>query len=332
MLAVGELLQGRYAIERVIGQGGMGVVYLARCVALNNHPVAIKQVQVEEDDRASALLQFRQEATLLSRLNHPGLVPVVDFFEDGDQVFLVMEYVDGLTLDLRLSDDPLPPWSDVLQWAREIGEVLRYLHAQSPPIIIKDLKPGNVMLERESGRIKLIDFGLARMLIAGTRTQTYARGWGTPGYAPPEQHQMTGTDATADIYAFGATLYTLLTGFAPPGSLDLLHGHDVLNPMRVLNPAVPPALETLVMRMMALQREDRPQTVAEVLSHLQALPTAEPVPAVRPRSHRWALIAAAVLAALSLIAMLMLAARADEFNSSGVRIHYTVDGHGPRWC
>lgn len=265
MLTAGTVLNGRYTVETVLGQGGMGAVYLAFDKTLGGKKVAIKEMAVQihrPDDRDRALAQFREEARLLASLEHPRLVPVTDFFEEGENAYLVMGYVDGRTL-AEASVERDVPLSEVVGWIDQIADVLEYLHEHEPPVLFRDLKPGNVMLDRR-GQVRLIDFGIARALEAGQSTSTFLKGAGTAEFAPPEQFGGRGTDPRSDIYALGATMYDLTTSELPPVSVNVMTGETPPpNPRRV-NPAIPPPLDAIIVKAMALRKEDRYASAREV--------------------------------------------------------------------
>lgn len=286
MLAPGTFLNDKYLIAGVLGQGGMGSVYRAIIPSLGGKPVAIKEMRVDIKDaptRDSAVRQFHTEARLLALLNHPGLVDVTDAFSEGDSEYLVMSLVDGKTLDAHLQEaEGFLPVATVLGWMDQLCDVLHYLHTQSPPVIFRDLKPNNVMLDVHQ-RIRLIDFGIARALVAGSRTATFIRGAGTAGFSPVEQFGNGATDARSDVYALGATLYTLLTGTVPPYATELITGEATLVAPQQINPDVRPELAAVLMRMMGLRREDRYPTVAEVRRALQEVAsTGSAVPPTAP--------------------------------------------------
>ncbi len=204
------LLRKRYVIVRAIGRGGMAAVYEARDTRRNTS-CAIKEMSlstVAANERAQAIQNFLAEARILSRLNHPNLPAFTDFFTEGTRHFLVMEFIDGSTLEDLLEANN-GPFSErrVLGWARQLCDVLEYLHGQSPPIIFRDLKPGNIMLTR-TGRIKLIDFGIARIFRSTGMQDTQLLG--TPGFAPPEQYGSAQTDERSDIYSLAMTLFQLM--------------------------------------------------------------------------------------------------------------------------
>jgi formylglycine-generating enzyme required for sulfatase activity len=215
-LQTGQILQGRYSITSHIGQGGMGTVYQARDMRLNNRLVAVKELDPAHlplTDQQTAVHAFQREADILATLSHPGLTAVHDYFPENNKFYLVMEFVQGETLQQawervgqRFAE------AQVVAWAHELCDVLSYLHSQRPPIIFRDLKPGNIMVQ-PNGRLKLIDFGIARHFDpAKTRDTTR---FGTPGYAAPEQYGQGQTDARSDVYALGVVVHQLLTGYDP---------------------------------------------------------------------------------------------------------------------
>ncbi|MHB2019939.1 MAG: serine/threonine-protein kinase, partial [Candidatus Xenobia bacterium] len=269
MLKSGHQLQGRYTVERVVGRGGMGAVYLARHERLGGRPVAIKEMAcnvTDPEERAWALEQYSREASILASLGrHPAIVEVMDFFEESatgagegsiPNQYLVMEYVDGETLQsvLSRSKEPLA-WQEVVGWMLQVCDVLQFLHARVPPVIFRDLKPGNLMLDAR-GHLRIIDFGISRVLDPLASTNPYIRGAGTLGFAPPEQFGR-GTEPRTDIYALGATLYNLLTRVVPPHSLMRQSRQVTLQPPSRHNPAIPGALDFVVMHMLELAKEDR---------------------------------------------------------------------------
>ena len=274
----GQTLQGRYRICSVLGQGGMGCVYLAQTLALDRF-VAIKEMHSTISDPeawAAAVRQFRSEARILASLEHPGLVGVTDYFEEGNACYLVMSFVDGQNLEQVLLASPHAlPVAQVLEWVGQVCDILEYLHERPSPVIVRDLKPSNIMLDR-TGKIRLVDFGIARVLVPGEHTSTCIRGAGTPGFSPIEQFGAGTTDARSDLYSLGATLYMLLTRSVPPFSMDRMLGQVTLSPPSVLRPDLPPLLDHLILGMMEVQPHDRPASVREVRGALQALGSPSP--------------------------------------------------------
>jgi len=212
----GHLLRGsdgaEYMILRLIAQGGMGAVYEIGRMSDGTH-WAMKEMSetaFARGDRAKTVAQFREEAELLRALRHDNLPRVADVFESNHRHFLVMELIEGRTLNQLLDarGGPLPE-QDVVDWGAQLCRVLAFLHSRNPPIIYRDLKPDNIMVETAGGRVKLIDFGIARRFKGGKRSDTFMLG--TRGYAAPEQFGKAESDARTDLYALGATLHHLLT-------------------------------------------------------------------------------------------------------------------------
>ena len=212
-LSPGTMLQSRYFIERLLGGGGMGVVYLARDQRLANRPCAIKEMVdhfIDQAQRIEANEYFAREADTLAQLKHQAIPSITDRFDDKNRHYLVMEYVEGRNLEeeINATGQPLAE-SLVIDVARQLCDVLAYLHGLVPPIIYRDMKPSNVMLTPK-GRVVLVDFGIARLFKAARKGTMI----GTLGFAPPEQYQGT-VDPRSDIYSLGATLHFVLTGRDP---------------------------------------------------------------------------------------------------------------------
>ena len=250
----------------------MGDVYLAEDTRLVGRQCAIKEMSpaaLPAADRNWAITAFRQEAHMLAALRHPGLAPVTDFFPERGNWYLVMEYINGLTLDDRLqqlSGGRLPQ-PEALSIIYQLCDVLDYLHHQTPPVIFRDLKPGNIMLTL-SGEVKLIDFGIARFFKPGKAQDTV--NLGTPGYAAPEQHGRGGqTDARSDVYSLGVVLHQLLTGHDPTTTIFSLP------PARSLNPTISYAGEAVINRATQIDPATRFQSILEFK---QALFAATPTP------------------------------------------------------
>ena len=263
------MLHQRYQVVRLLKKGGMGTVYLAHDTRLGNTPVAIKE---NLDHSPEAQARFRTEAVLLSRLRHPNLPRVTDHFVlAGRGQYLVMDFIAGESLQDKLDAHAGPlPEGEVLFWIEQVCNALAYLHAQNPPIIHRDVKPANIIVTPE-GQAMLVDLGISKVWRAGSLTTDAIRGRGTPGYAPLEQY-VGGTDPRTDIYALGATLYTLLTGQEPPESIALSGGVAALAPPRQRNPVLSVHVEQAILKAMALRREDRFPSVAEMKTVLR-LPT-----------------------------------------------------------
>jgi len=266
----GEELRGRYRIREQIGQGGMGSIYLAEDLRLEGRLCALKEVEYDralpENIVKEARDQFLREATVLARLDHPNLPKVSDFFSIGTHDYLAMDYVPGkdlraLMLEARKHKHFLSE-HNVLSWASQIADALTYLHSQEPPIIHRDIKPSNIKLT-PSGLVKLVDFGLVKVLAPDEVTITVIQGQGTALYTPLEQYGGDGahTDARSDVYAFGATLYHLLTNEAPTEARNRFLTPSSLLPLRQINPELSVRSERAVLRAMALHPDERPQSV-----------------------------------------------------------------------
>ena len=255
-LTPGTILQGRYAIDRLLGGGGMGMVYLARDQRLANRPCAIKEMVdhfIDQAQRIEANEYFAREADTLAQLKHQAIPAITDRFELANRHYLVMEYVEGRNLEeeLAVRGEPLPEGL-VIDIARQLCDVLAYLHGLAPPIIYRDMKPSNVMLN-SNGRVVLVDFGIARLFKAARKGTMI----GTLGFAPPEQYQGL-VDPRSDIYSLGATLHYVLTGRDPekfpPFSFP---------PVRDLRPAVSSNLAGAIDAALAYEMDGRPGRIQE---------------------------------------------------------------------
>jgi serine/threonine protein kinase/ABC-type Fe3+ transport system substrate-binding protein len=265
-LIPGFLLDQRYRILKVVGKGGFGTVYQATDTRFPSQPVvAIKETsdaQLSPQEKAKAIQDFKNEADLLVKLNHENLPNVSNVFDDGGKVYLVMEFIEGKTLETLLDERRAPlDEATVIGWALQLCSVLHYLHTRPQPIIFRDLKPANVIVTAE-GKIKLIDFGIARTFKAASSKDTTLLG--SHGYAPLEQYGRGQSDARSDIYALGATLYHLLTNEIPVDSpTRRVHVQLFVLP-RQINPRVSQETENIVLKAMADEPRDRYQTAAEM--------------------------------------------------------------------
>jgi len=271
-LKAGLVLRERYKIRRIIGQGGMGSIYLADDLRLEGRSCALKEVEhdnsLPKDMLQQAREQFLREATVLARLDHPNLPKVSDFFSEDQRDYLVMDFVPGKDLRTMMNDarqkESFLPERDVLSWAAQLTDALTYMHNQDPPILHRDIKPSNLKLT-PSGLIKLVDFGLVKILASEEMTITILQGRGTALYTPLEQYGGdTGhTDVRSDIYALGATLYHLLTNSPPIEARErFLHPDSLVLP-RQINPNLSARTERGVLWAMSLHPDERPQSVEE---------------------------------------------------------------------
>jgi serine/threonine protein kinase len=284
-LGTGQVLQNRYRIVSMLGQGGMGAVYRAWDMRLDV-VVAVKEMTAQPglDPQTLAELrqQFQQEAMTLARLNHAHLVRVTDFFDEGKSAYLVMDFVEGESLSHRIERDGALPEAQVLEWADQLLSALAYCHSQG--IIHRDIKPQNVII-RPDGRAVLVDFGLVKFWDPrDPRTRTAIHAMGTPEYAPPEQYdtQMGHTDPRTDIYSLGATIYHALTGQAPPTATMRIASPGIFQPPRRLNPQISPRTEVTVVRATELSVQSRFASAQEMAAVLRGEAVAAPPP-VPPR-------------------------------------------------
>jgi tRNA A-37 threonylcarbamoyl transferase component Bud32 len=268
-LAPGMLLVGRYLVQGYIGGGGFAHIYRVEDRVLG-HQRALKEAFYRDAQTAQ---QFRLEAEFLLNARHPNLVRGYAVFEHGGRFYLVMDYVDGQTLEeiaiqhIRRTGRPLAE-AQVLDWILPVCDAIETLHAQPMPVIHRDVKPANIKLTR-AGVPVLIDLGLAKLYAQGSNTLGAALAF-TPGYAPPEQYQASGlTDQRTDVYGLGATLYYLLTGYQPTESPARLSAQALPAP-RALNPALSAASEAAVLRAMELDPARRQQSIAAIRRELAA--------------------------------------------------------------
>ena len=267
-LAAGQVLQQRYQILGVLGMGGMSAVYQSRDLRF---PSVTKLCAVKEminltpdpQLRAMAIQNFEREANILATLSHPATPKVYDYFSEHDRSYLVMEFVDGQDLEAYLADyEGTLPHDTVLEWALQLCEVLIYLHSHNPPIVFRDMKPSNVMLDKR-GRIRLVDFGIAKLFQTGQKGTMI----GTEGYSPPEQYRGV-ADPRGDVYALGATIHHLLTKqdprVEPPFSF-----HE--RPIKAANPVVPDAFVEIINRALEYDVDKRWPSIADMQMALEGL-------------------------------------------------------------
>jgi serine/threonine-protein kinase len=269
-LQSGDTLHERYKIRKIIGQGGAGSVYLAEDLRLEGRLCAIKEVNndlsLPLDLQKQARDQFQREAVILARLDHPNLPKVSDYFSVEARDYLVMDYVPGEDLrTILLKAQQKNQFLDervVLGWASQLASALTYLHSQVPIILHRDIKPSNLKL-MPTGQVKLVDFGLVKVLASEEVTLTVIQGRGTALYTPLEQYggDAGHTDARSDIYAFGATLYHLLTGKPPVEARERFLNPDKIIPPREINPSISPRTERAILWAMSLHPDERPTSV-----------------------------------------------------------------------
>ncbi|MEB3237294.1 MAG: protein kinase [Candidatus Sericytochromatia bacterium] len=261
LLAPSTLLQERYRITQLVGQGGMGAIYLANDTRFSSKVCIVKEMLdhfTDPEQREIATQNFYREADLLANLDHNAIPEVYDRFTEANRHYLVMEYIQGTDLEQRMHESMAPfDEKSVIGWAIQCCDVLSYLHHQKPPIIYRDMKPANLILTH-FGKIYLVDFGIARFF------NPQARGTmiGTQGYAPPEQYRGQ-VEQRTDIYALGATMHYLLTNRDPQNEAPFS-----FPPVRQLNAEVSEALENIITKMLEPELERRYQTCDELLAEL----------------------------------------------------------------
>ena len=294
-LSVGQVLENRYRIVSLLGQGGMGAVYRAWDLNLRV-PVALKE---NLDLSTVSREQFEREALLLAQLNHPNLPRVTNHFTvAGQGQYLVMEFIDGQDLQQVLDARGRLTEAEAVPIISQIASALAYLHSRPEPVIHRDIKPANIKITSDN-RAVLVDFGIAKQFAADTKTTRGAQAV-TPGFSPPEQYGLGTTDARSDIYATGATLYALLTGATPVESVSRLAG-ATLPPPAQLTPPVAAA----ILRAMEMEPNNRFQAAQEFARALVSpVAVAGPGPA-QPR-RLGPIVAAVALVALLVVGFFVL--------------------------
>lgn len=266
-LEAGTLLYSRYEIVKRIGGGGMGAVYYAKDKNLGDAPRAVKEMiqsHLDESQQEKAIADFRRESMLLASLEHPSIPTIYDYFfdETASRFYLVMKYISGGDCLARLRSAPGGRIDEltVSDWGAQAADVLEYLHNQRPPIIYRDLKPANLMIDGNSSRVMLIDFGIARWVAPQEKGVTAV---GTMGYAPPELFSGKAEPRT-DIYGLGATMFHLLTGSDPQDNPLLIFDFTKNPTPRQINPAISNEMEWILMRAVEYEPERRFRTAADM--------------------------------------------------------------------
>jgi serine/threonine protein kinase len=267
----GQIIKDRYCIKKILGEGGMSRVFLAEDQRLHSKLWAVKEMSPSgtDEETQEMKVQFEKEAQILCRLNHANLPKVADYFIEADSNYLVMEYIEGeILFDILQRTSGFIKEEDLRDWGVQLCEALEYLHGQSPPIIYRDIKPKNIILT-PGGKIKLIDFGIARLFDMSKVSDTIIIG--TPGFASPEQYGKGQTDQRSDIYSLGATLYNLATKLDPSD-----------NPFCFVVPStidteLSNAFDNAILKALNLRPRDRFQSAAEFrealsLRHTTVLP------------------------------------------------------------
>lgn len=297
-LPMQTIVAGRYRILSLIHRGPMSTVYRAVDSARGETAIVLKELvftALPPAERAEAFTWFLREAHLLSTLRHHSLPLLHASFSIGDRSYLVMEAIPGPSLEMRAAAGPITE-DQVLRWGVELCEVLRYLHTLPEPVIYRDLKPANVLEHSDTGELVLVDFGVARRLrpetlgLAGTAV-------GTPGYAAPEQYQGL-VDPRSDVYALGATMHRLLTGYDPEKEDPFRHPS-----VRALRPEISPAADAVIARALSLAPSERYADALEMREAMRAALPATPdlLGAVTAPFYFWITVLPGVTAPLALV-------------------------------
>lgn len=262
-MKIGRILDGKYEILKKIGEGGMSIVYLAMDLRLNKQ-WAVKEIKPGIDRGLSGKL-LRAETKVLRSADHPVLPRIVDILKDENTYYIIMDYIEGITMDRVLRNEGAQPQELVIGWGRQLADALDYLHSLDPPVIYRDMKPSNIM-RKPDGSIKLIDFGTAKECVEEDSNDTTALG--TRGYAAPEQfgdgsgRGLGRTDARTDVYCLGATLYHMVTGLSPA------EPPYEIRPVRELNPKLSGGLEAILLKCTEADPKKRYQSCKELLAAL----------------------------------------------------------------
>src|SRR5581483_11211862 len=255
-----HLQNGRYVVEKILGQGGMGAAVLAKDTRVSNKRVVIKELVTDSSDptqRQEDVHNFQREVATLAELDHPLIPTVTDSFQEGSRYYMVQEYAAGENLESMIErlNKPMPE-SEVLAYASQVLDILEYLASQKPPIVHRDIKPANIIIGNKDKRAHLVDFGIARADEAKNAKRKQTSALGTPGYAPPEQYQGN-ADARSDLYALAATMHHLLTNRDPRN-----HPPFSYPPVRALNPQLSPDIERVLTKALNNDINSRYQSAA----------------------------------------------------------------------
>ncbi|GCE05359.1 protein kinase domain-containing protein [Dictyobacter aurantiacus] len=264
-----KLQNGRYIVEKVLGQGGMGAAVLARDSRVSNKRVVIKELISDENDptqRQEDVRNFEREVETLANLDHPLIPTVTDSFQEGSRYYMVQEYAPGENLEdyMERVNKPMPE-QEALTYIAQVLDILEYLSEQKPPIVHRDIKPANIIISSRDKRARLVDFGIARADEARNAKRKQTSALGTPGYAPPEQYQGN-ADARSDLYALAATLHHLVTNRDP-------RNYPPFNypPVRTLNKQLSPELERILEKALTLDINKRYQNARQMKQEIEAL-------------------------------------------------------------
>ncbi len=265
----GKIIDGRYEIIEEIGRGGMAIVYRAKCLVLNRY-VAIKVLRPEFRDDAEFIKRFKIEAQSAGNLSHPNIVSIYDVGHEEDTEYIVMEYVEGITLKQYVGAKGVIPWKEAVDYASQIASGLEHAHKKG--IVHKDIKPENIIITKE-GILKITDFGIAKAVNQGT-IHTGGLTMGSVHYFSPEQARGSSTDARTDLYSLGVLTYEMITGKLPfegETAISVAMQHIESEPVRpsAFSPNMPKSLETVILRAMKKDPNERYQSATEMLIDLK---------------------------------------------------------------
>ena len=265
MLKRGDVLAGQYVVDALVGKGGMSCVYKAHLTQGANKVVAVKELPPTVRLSSGQLVAqgIAAQVKVMQRIDYPGIAKLLDAFRTNDAFYLVFEYVEGRSLQSIVAAQGAIPEKQALAWALQLCNALGYLHAMNPPVVYRDMKPSNVLLD-ETGALKLVDLGIAREFKGAGDQDKDTVAFGTCGYAPPEQYGRAQTDARSDIYALGCTMWQLVTGFPPPMEFPLPAANSV-------NTQVSSACSEIIATCTQLDRQNRYQTCAALAHDIRLL-------------------------------------------------------------
>lgn len=267
---IGKKLDGRYEITELIGVGGMADVYKGTDV-IDNKPVAIKILKKEFAENEEFLRRFRNESKAIAVFSHPNIVRIYDVGFSEKLQYIIMEYIDGITLKEYIEEEKVLSWKDSVHFVIQILRALQ--HAHDKGVVHRDIKPQNIMMLSD-GTIKVMDFGIAKFAREEGKTAT-DQAIGSVHYISPEQAKGDVTDERSDIYSVGVMLYEMLTGKKPfdsdnPVSIAVMHMHDIPERPRAINPDIPSGLEEIILKAMEKAPEDRYQSTTEMIKDIEA--------------------------------------------------------------
>jgi serine/threonine protein kinase/ABC-type branched-subunit amino acid transport system substrate-binding protein len=264
-----RLQNGRYVVEKILGQGGMGAAVLAKDTRVSNKRVVIKELVSDNADptqRQDDVRNFEREVETLANLDHPLIPTVTDSFQEGTHYFMVQEYAPGENLEDHMAHLKQPmPEEEALLYTSQVLDILDYLSQQKPPVIHRDIKPANIIISSRDKRARLVDFGIARADVAKNAQRKQTSALGTPGYAPPEQYQGN-ADARSDLYALAATLHHLVTNRDPRDYPPFTYPHA-----RSVNPKISPETDRVLQKALELNVSHRYQSAAEMKREIDTI-------------------------------------------------------------